>query len=408
MARAVGTRLDGLARRQDIAIALLHAWHDRPAALRDAVARGESWLVGEPLESLLAIHEAPPALSDYTVIASDGSSIDLDRHGLTQCCLINVGAALIRYGAAPHAALSSSASLYYSDEDLYVDQSGHGGRGRKGRLPLQGALVDLKRTLAELRRALDLAAAIADDVPIVVVLDGTLLLWRLAGRAAEEEYVGEALREYGAGLDRFRALGVPVCSYVSRPNGREVVNVLRLAASLDGDDALPSFFDDDDLLPSPTTSATTADQDGAGEMLSDLLEPLTDRALMEHLGPGDRSARFASRSPVLRYYGDDGDPRGHGRVQFSYLNVGDEVARLEFPRWVGDDPALLDLVHAVVYDGCRRGWGYPPALAEAHEKAIIRAGDRDAFLRMVGAALNDSGRPATVSLKQLAKNRRAV
>jgi len=405
MALAVGARLDGLARRQDIALALLHAWHDRPAALREAVAREESWLVGEPLESLLAIHEAPPPLSDYTVIASDGSSIDLDRHGLTQCCLINVGAALIRYGARPHAALSSAASLYYTDEDLSIAQVDG---GRKGRLPLQGAMVDLKRTLAEQRRALDLAAAVGDDVPVVVVLDGTLLLWRLAGRAAEEEYVAEALRAYGAGLERFHDLGVPVCSYVSRPNGREVVNVLRLAASLDGDDALPSFFDDDDLLPLPASERSELDAEGAGEMLSDLLEPLTDRALMEHLAPGDRSARFASRSPVLRYYGHDGDPRGHGRIQFSYLNVGDEVARLEFPRWVGDDPATLDLVHTAVYDSCRRGWGYPPALAEAHEKAIIRAGDRDAFLRMVGAALDDGGRPALVSLKQLAKNRRAV
>jgi NurA-like 5'-3' nuclease len=123
---------------------------------------------------------------------------------------------------------------------------------------------------------------------------------------------------------------------------------------------------------------------------------------MGHLRRGERSARFASRSPVLRHYS------AGARVQFVYLNVGDEVARVEVPAWVGDDPALLDLVHATIVDGCARGWGYPPALAEAHEQAVIRGGEREAFLRMVMEALNVEGQPAVVSAKGLSKNRRAV
>ena len=123
---------------------------------------------------------------------------------------------------------------------------------------------------------------------------------------------------------------------------------------------------------------------------------------MAHLQLGERSARFASRSPVLRHYGPDGG------IQFVYLHVGGEVARIEVPAWVGDDPALLDLVHAAVYDGCTRGWGYPPALAEAHEQAVIRGGEREAFLHMVMEALNVEGQPAAWSAKRLSKNRRAV
>jgi hypothetical protein len=129
---------------------------------------------------------------------------------------------------------------------------------------------------------------------------------------------------------------------------------------------------------------------------------LTDLALMSHLGPGERSARFASRSPVLRHYGPGGG------LQFCYLNVGAEIARLEAPAWVCDDPALLDLVHAAIHDSCLRGWGYPPALAEAHEQAVIGGGDREAFLRIVMEALNSAEAPAAWSAKQLSKNRRAV
>ncbi len=455
MAREVGARWQTLERRRELARTLLDAWHDRLDELQELVRREQPWLVAEPLEDLLTTRLAPALPSDITVVATDGSSIDLDRHGLAQCYLINVGAAVIRYGAHPHAELSASASLYYRDEDLYLD----GGEG--ARVPVQGALVDLKRTLAEQQRALDLARALGGDgVPVVVVMDGTLLLWQLSGRAAEEEYVAEAIAEYAARLDRFRQLGIPLCSLVSRPNGREVTNLLRLAACPDpvspaaliptpwltgppdptGSDGpahspdhgrgatkgttaqldLPLWDDDEQCgnLAQPTAvgavcHATAVAGPATGERssccrqghcLRDLLESLPDRVLLDHLRPGERSARFASRSPVLRHYGD-GPEAG---IEFVYLNAGAELVRLEMPAWVGADAATLDLVHAVVHDGCRRGWGYPPALAEAHEQAVIRGGDRDAFLRLVGEALNGEGRPAEVSQKQLSKNRRAV
>jgi len=456
MAHEVGARWQTLERRRDLARTLLDAWHDRLDELRELVRREQPWLVAEPLEDLLTARPAPALPPDLTIVATDGSSIDLDRHGLAQCYLINVGAAVIRYGAHPHAELSASASLYYRDEDLYLDSS------EGSRIPVQGALVDLKRTLAEQQRALDLARAlVGDGVPVVVVMDGTLLLWQLSGRAAEEEYVAEAIAEYAAGLDRFRQLGIPLCSLVSRPNGREVTNLLRLAACPDPQQpspptplpaagegsrttfipaagegsrtasvpqlALPLWDDEDqDAAPHSPTPSPSRDEGeyahacasylppspahgrGAGgegfHCVRDLLESLPDRVLLDHLRPGDRSARFASRSPVLRHYGD-GPEAG---IEFIYLNAGAELVRLEMPAWVGADAATLDLVHAVVHDGCRRGWGYPPALAEAYEQAVIRGSDRDAFLRLVGEALNGEGRPAEVSQKQLSKNRRAV
>ncbi len=468
MAREVGVRWQTLERRRELARTLLHAWHDRLDELQELVRREQPWLVAEPLEDLLTTRPAPALPPDITVVATDGSSIDLDRHGLAQCYLINVGAAVIRYGAHPRAELSAAASLYYRDEDLYLDS------GEGSRIPVQGALVDLKRTLAEQQRALDLAHALTGDgIPVVVVMDGTLLLWQLSGRAAEEEYVAEAIAEYAAGLDRFRQLGIPLCSLVSRPNGREVTNLLRLAACPDPPQlsppaplppagegrstatspvagerskmvsspaageggrmasipqlALPLWDDEDrDAAPHfPTSSPSRGEEQpvhacasylppsptrgrGAGgegpRCVRDLLESLPDRVLLDHLRPGDRSARFASRSPVLRHYGD-GPEAG---IEFVYLNAGAELVRLEMPAWVGADVATLDLVHAVVHDGCRRGWGYPPALAEAHEQAVIRGGDRDAFLRLVSEALNGEGRPAEVSQKQLSKNRRAV
>lgn len=368
MAREAAARHRALARRRELAVALLQQWAGRLDELRTLVQQEQTWtrMIAEPLEPLLAVHAAPALPPDITVVATDGSSIDLDRHGLTQCYLLNVGAAVIRYGERPHAALSSQAALYYRDEDLYLGDEGT-------RAPVQGALLDLKRTLAEQAHALGVVRGLSDRGQVVAIADGTLLLWQISGRAAEEAYIAAAIAGYAAGLREFRRLGVPVCSYVSRPNGHEVVNLLQFAA---GRPSAPHGME--------------------GE------SPLPDCALMGHLRRGERSARFASRSPVLRHYG-----AGAG-VQFFYLNVGDEIARVEVPAWVGDDAAALDLVHATIFDGCMRGWGYPPALAEAHEQAVIRGGEREAFMRMVMEALNAADQPADVSLKRLSKNRRAV
>ncbi len=402
MAQEAGARRDALERRRETALALMEAWHGRLDELRALVREEQPWLVAEPLEPLLSARPAPRMPPDATIVATDGSGVDLDRHGLAQCYLINVGAAAITYGSAPDAALSSRASLYYRDDDLYLDDDG-------ARVPVQGALADLKRTLAEQERLLELARELVpsplnplsharerglsgEGVPVVAVLDGTLLLWQLAGRAAEERFVAEAIERYAAGLLEFRRLGVPVCSYVSRPNGREVTNLLRLAACPTGDEGGEGS----------KGGGAACRSCVEGRCVRELLEPLPDRALMGCLRHGERSARFASRSPVLRHYGAESG------VEFVYLNVGDEVARLEMPAWVGADPAMLDLVHAVVYDGCRRGWGYPPALAEAHEQAVIRGGERDAFLHMVMEALNGGDQPAEWSAKRLSKNRRAV
>jgi NurA-like 5'-3' nuclease len=83
--------------------------------------------------------------------------------------------------------------------------------------------------------------------------------------------------------------------------------------------------------------------------------------------------------------------------------VGDEIARVEVPQWVAQNAALVDRVHAVVYDQALRGQGYPVALARAHEQAIVRASDRRVFLQMVEQMLVNNELPALNSKKRNSK-----
>jgi hypothetical protein len=95
-------------------------------------------------------------------------------------------------------------------------------------------------------------------------------------------------------------------------------------------------------------------------------------------------------------------------IHFFYLRVGREIARIEVPRWVAEDRALLDRTHTLIYDQCMRGQGYPVALARAHEQAIVRAADRRAFMTIVEGSLLRAELPAESSRKRESKERQAL
>ena len=103
---------------------------------------------------------------------------------------------------------------------------------------------------------------------------------------------------------------------------------------------------------------------------------------------------------VEKYY------REH-EVRFFYLRVDDEIARVEFPRWV-EERGLVDLVHALILDQCRRGQGYPVALSESHEQAVVTSGDREHFQHLIERTLTENKLSTTISAKSRSKRTRWV
>ncbi|OGO06613.1 MAG: hypothetical protein A2Z76_01755 [Chloroflexi bacterium RBG_13_56_8b] len=120
------------------------------------------------------------------------------------------------------------------------------------------------------------------------------------------------------------------------------------------------------------------------------------------LEEGERSALFSSQSKIVKdHYG------GHW-VHFFYLRVDGEIARVEIPQWVAQDESLLDLTHSLVLDQCRRGQGYPVALAEAHEQAVVTDADRESFWQLVESLLIGEHLPTPTSAKSFSKKTRWV
>ena len=90
---------------------------------------------------------------------------------------------------------------------------------------------------------------------------------------------------------------------------------------------------------------------------------------------------------------------------FYYLNGGAEIARVEVPDWLADDPELLALSHAMLVKQCELGLGYPVAISEAHEPAVITGRDREEFRRLTLMLLEQRGLPNGESAKGFSKRR---
>jgi len=343
-----------------------------------------TWLVADLVGGLAGHYGAPPAPAEFTVMATDGSHIDVDRHRSTRCYLINIGSVTLRYGARPGATLDSVPCLYSGDEDLVIAPVGVRGREQ----PIEGVLLGIKRSVDECRQLAKLAAELPPGSSTLALLDGSLILWGLAGQAYPE-FVTEALLAQGflGYLDEMRKLNtdkkIALASYISFPRSTDVVNALRVA-----------------LCPYEPADCDRYCSNNK-ERECDVVAGVQDRALYSSmLSQGERSDLFVSQSSVVkkRY--------GAHRVYFFYLKVDDEIARVEIPQWVATDESRLNLVHSLILDQCRRGNGYPVALTEAHEQAVVTGVDRESFWQLVESSLVDEHLPSLGSAKSQSKRMR--
>ena len=76
---------------------------------------------------------------------------------------------------------------------------------------------------------------------------------------------------------------------------------------------------------------------------------------------------------------------------------------MEVPGWVALDEGLLGLSHSLILDQCRRGQGYPVAISEAHEQAVVHTSDRRRFKDLVEDALQRQGLNTYASEKERSK-----
>lgn len=358
--------------------------HKIEAAVRN---RKTTWLVAGLGDGLACRRSPEPTPPEFIILASDGSHIDVDRHYSARCFLLNIGLVQLRYGHTPDARLMSLPSLHFDDEDTVISAPDATAPPR----PLEGALLGAKRAVEECRALVQAAGQLPPNLPAAALLDGSLVLWSLS-EPTYPGFVMDVLLRDGMlkHLSELHEIAgkrtVTIASYISFPRSTEVVNALRLAIC-------PWEPVDCDRHCPPQKQRHDCDE----------LSGLMDREVFQRLlEPGQRSAVFTSLSPIITSH------YGPHRIHFFYLRLEEEVARVEIPAWVATDPVRLELTHATVLDQCRRGQGYPAALSEAHEQAVVTAADREQFWQLVEESMAGKGITLEHSLKSRSKRTKSL
>lgn len=314
----------------------------------------------EPLDTHINL-QFPP--NSYSVFATDGSQIAPSHHEIAYCYLINVGRVMLHYGANFHPLLDSLPQVYYKPEDLYASKQ-WGIRTEEW--------MAYRRTVLEAQVLSEMACRWvkppgAHTDPNLAMVDGSLIYWFLDGLPLEAR--DHILPPILAAWQQLKETKIPLMGYLSASRGIEALNFLRLQA-----------------CPHETPNCIT----NCGELLEktpcQVIEPLRDATLWEYLlEPGQRSPLWRSSSRILDWYEDS------QKVYFCYVNVGSEVARVEIPAWVAEDSHLLNQSLNIMLAQVNKGYGYPVALAEAHNQAVIRGGDRSRFFALLEQQMIRSG-----------------
>jgi hypothetical protein len=369
-------RREEFAQKVERACEQMAVWSgDWTPLIEKVVGSKTSWLLAHITEPAHRVYARPPRPLQMTVVATDGSQIFPDRHEVAGCYLLNVGSVALSYGTGERPTLTSRPALFFQDDDLNVAWNGR-------KIPVTPEVIGLKRTLLEMEELVGLAmeGAGRDAPPRLALVDGTLILWTLEGKP--NDFKQEMAGAYLHHLDALREAGVPIAAYISAPGSADVVNALRVGLC-------PYALANCDFCeykhkPDPLPCAP--------------IEGVTDAILFSRWlsNVGERSAVFRSASRILGEYGEH-------EVCFFYLNVGTEIARVEIPQWVAEDEELLHLVHSGVADQAEKGRGYPVAIAEAHEQAVVRGAERETFYRMMEETFIRSDLKVRLSLKARAK-----
>lgn len=336
----------------------------------------------EPLDTHLLIQPAP---NRHTVIATDGSQIAPSHHEIAYCYLINVGRIGLHYGQSRYPIIDNQPEIIYRPEDLYLSRqwgiSTEEWMGHRRTVAEAVVLAELGQDIVG-KRYLDQQIPIPLSnsalqpnppvaIPTLAMVDGSLIYWFL------EQMPGEArdriLLPILDAWDQLRGLNIPLVGYLSASRSGEALNFLRLeSCPYDTPDCLSHCVDPSDRLP------------------CQIFNPLRDVTFWAaRLSPGERSPLWRSSAPVLQDYGEH-------TIYFCYVHVGAEVARVEMPAWVANNSTLLETALGLTLTQVQKGYGYPVTLAEAHNQAVVRGGDRARFFalledQMVRAGLRNVG-----------------
>jgi len=352
---------------------------------KTAIAGNRPYMAALVQDSLIGSIPSAPPPKDWCTISVDGSHIDVDRHLPIPCYLVNLGGCILTYGSQPEAVFFNQPQLASEPGELYLTDQG----SSNNEVAVTGQLLGILRTVQELEHLAKVVEESRSDLPTLALIDGTLVLWGLSGEGYPSFVRKHILHErFLPALEKLRKLAeqrpVILAAYVSLPRTTEVANAIRCSLCPYDNQQCQEFCNNRRAAQAPCNVANGfLDR----EIFAQLLEP------------GCSSALYRTHPAAAQeYYGEQ-------QVYFYYLNSGEEIARVEVPQWVAGNQEMLALGHNMIVEQCKKGQGYPVAISEAHEQAVINGLDRQLFNQMVIDTLERQGLSSYTSEKERSKSR---
>jgi len=333
-----------------------------------------------PIESLNQIQAIATTTTSintpHIVIATDGSQIAPSRHEIAYCYLINIGRVAIYYNSGVYPLLDNIPEVFYKSEDLY--------KARQWGIQTE-QWMSFKRTVAETIALANLAIEtrsqiLSQEVPMLAFTDGALIHWEFDEIPAEVR--SHLLPDILTAWEQLKDYHIPLAGYISAPRAAETTNFLRLQLCPFEEPNCHSYCSLKPLDNAPCSQ----------------LQPLRDGTLWSRLlKVGECSPLWKSHARILQEYGEH-------QIYFCYLHVGTEIARIEMPAWTALNPELRSQALQIILAQVQKGYGYPVALAEAHNQAVVTGSDRRRFFAILEQQMVKSGlRNVTTSYKESRK-----
>lgn len=267
---------------------------------------------------------------EYNAIGIDGSQIYPDKHEGFNYGLINIATVNIEYKQKSRVKFYTVPTVI---TEAVVGDS------------LSPDLINCQRTQFEFEAGLNFNELSNPQIysnKKLILFDGSLIFWHLESK--EDNIKQYFLEKYLETFKNFYTQKAVYCSYISLPQSKDIINILRLAQ----------------------------EENKFGENIE--LDLIVDVEIIgSFLGYGCRSSIFMIDSSISKFYPTEDCPC------FIYLNVGSEIIRVEFPYWIAKNIDTVEMICSLVLDQCNKGLGYPVVLSLAHEQAVIKATDRDFF-----------------------------
>lgn len=305
-----------------------------------------------------------PTNQDYQVVSVDGSQIYPDKHQGISCFLLNIGAVVLRYGAKVGKAEFSSEPSLFVEQDFEEETSS------------TIDIVNCKREEFEFQKGLEKCIQLKRDfphLPLIFLFDGSLIFWHLESKdPVLKDYF---LKRYGELLQQFYDHDIAIAGYISLPKSKELVGLVRAQVS--------NF---------------TAFNTQALEGVKYISDGTVARFFLES---NTYSTIFENHAAVSETY-----PQ-HLKPYFLYYNTGSEIARIEFPGYMAQQKRIESIM-SLIANQVQKGNGYPVAIAEAHEQAVVKGMDREFFYQAIEKVGIEQRRRIIPSQKSAKKRRMTI